>query len=43
MIVKVAGTRKKWCKTNVDEEIKRRIKSIIVEEFNGIDHVENDL
>lgn len=30
----------KWCITNVREDIKKNIKSIIVEEFKGIDHLD---
>ena len=38
---KSIGGEKEWCITNVKEEIKKNIKSIIVEEFRGIDNIEN--
>ena len=38
---KSIGGEKEWCITNVKEEIKQNIKSIIVEEFRGIDNIEN--
>ena len=31
------------CITNVKEEIKKNIKSIVVEEFKGIDKIENKI
>lgn len=34
------GGEKEWCITNVREDIKAGIKSIIVKEFAGIDHIE---
>jgi len=40
---KSIGGEKKWCITNVKEEIKQNIKSIIVEEFRGIDNIENNI
>ena len=36
---KSIGGEKQWCITNVKEDVKRNIKSIIVEEFNGIDNI----
>lgn len=37
------GGEKEWCITNVREDIKKRIKSIIVKEFEGIDSTENKI
>ena len=37
---KSIGGEKECCITNVKEEIKQNIKSIIVEEFKGIDNIE---
>ena len=34
------GGEKMWCITNVNEKIRNSIKSIIVEEFQEIDHIE---
>ena len=39
---KSIGGQKEWCITNVREEIKAGIRSIIVPEFNGIDDVKID-
>ena len=39
---KSIGGEKEWCITNVREEIKAGIRSIIVPEFNGIDDVKID-
>lgn len=39
---KSIGGQKEWCITNVREEIKSEIYSIIVPEFNGIDDVKID-
>lgn len=39
---KSIGGQKDWCITNVREEIKARIHSIIVPEFKGIDNVKID-
>lgn len=39
---KSIGGQKEWCITNVREEIKAGIYSIIVPEFNGIDDVKID-
>lgn len=36
------GGEKEWCITNVREDIRKNIKSIIVEEFRGIDHIDNE-
>ena len=36
---KSIGGEKHWCITNVNKEIRNNIKSIIVEEFKGIDEV----
>lgn len=36
---KSIGGEKNWCITNVKEEIKQNINSIIVEEYSGIDHI----
>ncbi len=41
---KSIGGEKKWCITHVKEEIKTQIKSVVVEEFGGIDNIAiNDL
>jgi hypothetical protein len=40
---KSIGGEKEWCITNVKEEMKQNIKSIIVEEFSGIDNIENNI
>ena len=40
---KSIGGQKEWCITNVREEIKERIHSIIVPEFKGIDDVKLDM
>ena len=37
------GGEKEWCITNVSEDIGTNIKSIIVKEFNGIDHIEKEI
>jgi hypothetical protein len=37
------GGEKEWCITNVREDIKKNIKSFIVEEFKGIDHIEKEI
>lgn len=37
---KSIGGEKQWCITHVRDDIKRNIKSIIVEEFKGIDNIE---
>lgn len=37
------GGEKEWCITFVREDIKKNIKSIIVKEFAGIDHLEKIL
>ena len=34
------GGEKEWCITNVSENVKKSIKSIIVKEFKGIDSIE---
>ena len=39
---KSIGGQKEWCITNVREEFKERIHSIIVPEFKGIDDVKID-
>lgn len=36
---KSIGGQKEWCITNVKEELKSRIQSVIVPEFKGIDDV----
>jgi hypothetical protein len=36
------GGEKEWCITNVKEDIRKNIKSIIVKEFKGIDSIEID-
>lgn len=40
---KSIGGQKEWCITNVREEFKERIHSIIVPEFKGIDDVKIDV
>lgn len=40
---KSIGGEKEMCITNVKEEIKKNIKSIVVEEFKGIDKFENKI
>jgi hypothetical protein len=40
---KSIGGEKEMCITNVKEEIKKNIKSIVVEEFKGIDEFENKI
>lgn len=35
------GGAKEWCITNVKEDIKKSIKSIIVKEFEGINSIES--
>lgn len=37
------GGEKEWCITNVREDIRTNIKSIIIEEFTGIDHIEKEI
>ena len=37
------GGEKEWCITNVREDIRTNIKSIIVKEFKGIDHIKEDI
>lgn len=37
---KSIGGEKEWCITNVKKEVKQNIKSIIVEEFKGIDNID---
>ena len=39
---KSIGGEKEWCITNVRKDIKQHIKSIIVDEFKGIDHIKKD-
>ena len=36
---KSIGGQKEWCITNVKDELKVKIKSVIVPEFEGIDSV----
>lgn len=40
---KSIGGEKQCCISNVRDEIKKNIKSIIVEEFKGIDHIQNQI
>lgn len=40
---KSIGGEEQWCITNVREDIKRNIKSIIVEEFKGIDNIKDSI
>ena len=37
------GGEKEWCITNVKEDIRKNIKSMIVKEFQGIDSIEKEL
>lgn len=37
------GGEKEWCITNVREDIRANIKTIIVKEFKGIDHIEKEI
>jgi len=37
------GGEKEWCITNVRDEIKKKIKSVIVKEFSGIDNIEKEI
>ena len=37
------GGEKEWCITNLREDIKKRIKFIIVKEFKGINSTENNI
>lgn len=37
------GGEKEWCITNVREDNRKRIKSIIVKEFEGIDSIEKEI
>ena len=40
---KSIGGEKEWCITKVNNNIKKKIKSIIVKEFEGIDALENNI